>query len=56
MKAAVLQDIRRRDERDTTRKIAPLKQAADANLLDTTEMDIDAAFRAAVDLVERSRR
>jgi len=54
--AAVLQDIRRRDERDTTRKIAPLKQAADAHLLDTTEMDIDAAFRAAVDLVERSRR
>ena len=54
--AAVLEDIRRRDERDTTRKIAPLKRAADAHLLDTTEMDIDAAFRAAVDLVERSRR
>jgi cytidylate kinase len=53
--AAVLQDIRRRDERDITRKIAPLKKAADAHLLDTTEMDIDAAFRAAVALVERSR-
>ena len=54
--AAVLADILRRDERDMTRKIAPLKPAADAHLLDTTDMDIEAAFRAAVDLVERSRR
>ena len=53
--ATVLEDIRRRDERDTTRKVAPLQRAADAHLLDTTHMDIDAAFRAAVDLVERSR-
>ncbi len=33
-----------------------MKRAADAHLLDTTHMDIDAAFRAAVELVERSRR
>ena len=54
--AMVLADILRRDERDTTRKISPMKPAADAHLLDTTGMDIDAVFRAAVALVERSRR
>jgi len=54
--AMVLADILRRDERDTTRQISPMKPAADAHLLDTTDMDIDAAFRAAVALVERSRR
>lgn len=53
--AAVLADILRRDERDTTRKVAPLKQAPDAHLLDTTQMDIEAAFRAAVDLVKRAK-
>jgi CMP/dCMP kinase len=54
--AMVLADIIRRDERDTTRKISPMKPAADAHLLDTTDMDIDAAFRAAVDLVECARK
>lgn len=52
----VLADILRRDERDTTREAAPLKAAADAHVLDTTELDIDAAFRAAVAIVERVRR
>lgn len=54
--ATVLADILRRDERDTTRAVAPMKPAADAHLLDTTDMDIDAVFRAALQLVERSRR
>jgi CMP/dCMP kinase len=53
--AAILADIRRRDERDTHRAIAPLKPAPDAHLLDTTHLDIDAAFRAAVDIVEAVR-
>jgi cytidylate kinase len=53
--ADVLGDILRRDERDTTRAAAPLKPAADAHLLDTTHLDIDAAFRAAVDIVEAVR-
>src|SRR5690606_6427004 len=52
---AVLADIRRRDERDTSRTAAPLKPAPDAHLLDTTHLDIDAAFRAAVDIVEAVR-
>lgn len=51
----VLADIRRRDERDSTRAIAPLKPAPDAYLLDTTHLDIDAAFRAAIDIVEAVR-
>ena len=50
--AEVLADIQRRDERDTKRAISPLKPAPDAHLLDTTHLDIDAAFRAAVDIVE----
>ncbi len=52
----VLADIRARDARDTGRAIAPLKPAADAQLLDTSELDIDAAFRAAIALVEGRRR
>ena len=53
--ADILADIRRRDERDTSRAAAPLKPAPDAHLLDTTHLDIDAAFRAAVDIVEAVR-
>jgi cytidylate kinase len=53
--AAILADIVRRDERDRTRTVAPLVPAADAHLLDTTHLDIDAAFRAAVSIVEAAR-
>jgi CMP/dCMP kinase len=53
--ADILADIRRRDERDMGRAVAPLKPAPDAHLLDTTTLDIDAAFRAAVDIVEAVR-
>src|SRR5262245_39566734 len=53
--AAVLADILRRDERDRTRAAAPLVPAADAHLLDTTHLDIDAAVRAAIDIVEAAR-
>ena len=54
-KADVLADILRRDERDTGRAASPLKRAEDAHLLDTTHLDIDAAFRAAIDIVEAVR-
>ncbi len=50
--SAVLDDIRARDRRDTERASAPLRQAADAYLLDTTKLDIEAAFKAAVDIVD----
>jgi len=53
--ATILADILRRDERDKNRAVAPLKPAADAHLLDTTHLDIDAAVRAAIDLVEAAR-
>lgn len=51
----VLTDIRRRDARDGGRAAAPLTQAADAVLLDTSEMDIDRAFDAARRIVEAAR-
>ena len=50
----VLQDIEQRDARDRGRPTAPLKQAEDALLLDTTALDADAAFKEAVDLVEKT--
>jgi cytidylate kinase len=53
--ALILADILRRDERDRSRSVAPLVPASDAHLLDTTDLDIDAAFRAAVDIVETVR-
>jgi cytidylate kinase len=52
--AAVLADLHCRDERDASRAISPLRPAADAHLLDTSEMTIEAAFRAAVDIVDRA--
>jgi cytidylate kinase len=48
----VLGDLRSRDARDTGREAAPLKQADDAILLDTSELDVDAAIAAAIRLVE----
>ena len=50
--AAVLADIHARDARDRNRSVAPLKPAPDAILLDTTGLDIDAAFAAALARVE----
>jgi cytidylate kinase len=48
----VHEDIRVRDRRDRDRAVAPLVAAADAILLDTTDLDIEGAFRAAVHLIE----
>ena len=50
--ATVLADIRKRDERDSSRSAAPLKQAADAVLLDTTTMGVEEAVKAAIAIVE----
>jgi 3-phosphoshikimate 1-carboxyvinyltransferase len=43
--AALLQDIRARDERDTQRSAAPLQQAPGATLLDTTTLNIEQAVQ-----------
>ena len=50
---AVLQDMKERDARDSGRSVAPLVAAADANLLDTSELDADAAFAAAVSIISQ---
>lgn len=47
----ILRDIRERDHRDSSRSSSPLQKAADAHLIDTTKMDIDAAFLAVKTLV-----
>jgi len=39
----LLQEIRERDERDSAREVAPLRQTADARLLDTTSLSIEQA-------------
>ena len=54
--ADILADILRRDERDQSRSAAPLRPAADAFVLDTTDLDIDAAVAAAIARVEQVRR
>jgi CMP/dCMP kinase len=48
----VLADILKRDERDMGRTDSPLKPADDAHLIDTSEMDISAAFDAAKDIID----
>ena len=50
----ISEDIQRRDERDASRQEAPLKQSDDAHLLDTTNLDIEAAMSAAVALINQA--
>jgi len=49
----VLADIRARDQRDMGRDAAPLVMAADAGILDTSFLSIEAAVKRAIELVER---
>ncbi|OQM76317.1 (d)CMP kinase [Manganibacter manganicus] len=50
--ATILADIMRRDERDMGRADSPLRPAADAHLLDTSEMSIEAAFSEARTVID----
>lgn len=50
--AEVLANLHARDARDQSRGIAPLTMAEDAHLLDTTNLDIEAAFSAAVEMID----
>ena len=52
----VLADIRARDERDSHRSEAPMRQAEDAAVLDTSFLAIDAAVQRAIALVEARTR
>ena len=53
--AVIEADIRRRDERDCQRTVAPLRPAADAHVLDTSDLDIDAVLGCAIRIVEATR-
>ncbi|MBP5858190.1 (d)CMP kinase [Marivibrio halodurans] len=54
--ARVLEDLRERDARDRDRETAPMRPADDAHVLDTSDMTADAAFDAALDLIEAAVR
>ena len=51
--ARILQDIQQRDWNDTHRAAAPLRQAEDAVLLDTTELDFGQSEAALLDIIEK---
>jgi cytidylate kinase len=52
-KSLLLAEILARDDADRTRAVSPLRRAEDAALLDTSDLDIDAAFAAALALVSQ---
>ncbi|MGI9440650.1 MAG: (d)CMP kinase [Parvibaculales bacterium] len=52
--AVVLADIEKRDAQDSQRAIAPLKQAEDALLLDSSDLSIEEVFLAALALIEQT--
>lgn len=54
--AVIMADLQQRDDRDRGRSAAPLTQAADAYLLDTTKLDIQSALQAAVDYISTGKR
>ena len=49
---ALIKDIQERDERDSKRTVSPLKPAADAILLDSTQMTIEEVLEAMLNLVK----
>ncbi len=53
---AVRAEMASRDERDRNRAESPLRPAQDAHLLDTTDLDIDGAFEAAMELIGGTER
>ena len=50
----VLKDIIRRDEQDTNRPIAPLRQAEDAVLVDTTHLDLEQSLQAILTTIKEN--
>ena len=52
----VMVDLKQRDIRDASRDVAPMRAAADALLLDTTHMTIDAAIQSAIETVNKARQ
>lgn len=54
--AALLQDIRQRDERDSARPVAPLRKGADAHLIDTTGLSVDEVVREVLQRFDEAQR
>ena len=54
--ARVLQDMRERDKRDSSRSLAPLVIADDAFTLDTTKMDMEVVFNKALEFINKQNR
>lgn len=52
----VLKDMKDRDARDSQRDVAPLRKADDAFLIDSTELDADEVFAAALNFIESRHR
>ena len=48
----VLRDVKERDQRDANRSTAPLRQAEDAILADTTELDLDQSLALLIQIVK----
>lgn len=53
--AHILRDIQLRDERDMNRAVAPLKPAADAVIIDSSQMDADAVFAQVLSLIQQQQ-
>ncbi len=54
--AQMLKELLRRDEHDSTRELAPLRQAADAHLVDTSELSVEEVVEAILQIVEKQRQ
>ena len=53
--ARVLQDMQERDQRDMSRSTAPMAIAPDAVVIDTSALDVEAAFEAAMDPIRKKQ-
>ena len=51
----ILEDLKVRDERDSKRKVAPMKISEDAHLIDTTELSIEASIALAISIIDEKR-
>ncbi|HMB59461.1 MAG TPA: (d)CMP kinase, partial [Xanthomonadales bacterium] len=49
----LFRDIEKRDERDRTRSVAPLRPAEDAHIIDSTELDVDEVLNLILKLIEK---
>jgi cytidylate kinase len=50
----LFREIEKRDERDSSRSVAPLKPAQDAHIIDSTEMSIDMVLKRIHNLLEKN--